>query len=139
MLAEKPGEPVSEQRKDLALQLQVGSSLFFKIWQLDPRLKVSAYAAAGVIALVLITLIVSQWQSTLFSISVGSLILALLGLLAALFFPALKWLNPKKEATSIVIEVAIALTGYLLAKMHLTIFDRMFLDRGKLARLLNLK
>ena len=139
VLAEKPGEPVSEQRKDLALQLQVGSILFFKVWQLKPELKIAAYATAGVVALVLIKLIVSQWQSTLFSISVGSLILALLGVLTALFLPAMRWLNPKKEVNSLVIRVAIALSGYLLAKVHLTIFDRMFLDRGKLARLLNLK
>ncbi len=139
VLAEKPGALVSEQRKDLALQLQVGSSLFFKAWQLVPWLKVSAFAILAVVALVLFKLIVSQWQSTLFSISVGSLILALLGVLAALFFPALKWLNPKKEARSIVIEVAIALTGYCLAKLHLTIFNRLFLARGTLARLLNLK
>ena len=139
VLAEKPGEPVSEQRKDLALQLQVGSILFFKVWQLKPELKIAAYATAGVVALVLIKLIVSQWQSTLFSISVGSLILALLGVLTALFLPAMRWLNPKKEVSSLVIRVAIALSGYLLAKVHLTIFDRMFLDRGKLARLLNLK
>lgn len=139
VLAEKPGEQASAKRKDLALQLQVGSILFFKVWQLIPWLKFSGYAAAGVVALVLMKLIVSQWQTTLFSISVGGMILALLGVLTALFLPAMRWLNPKKEVNSLVIKVAIALSGYLLAKVHLTIFDRMFLDRGKLARLLNLK
>jgi hypothetical protein len=52
--------------------------------------------------------------------------------------PALRWLNPKKEASSIVIRVSIALAGYCMAKLHLNIFDPLFLARGKLARLLNL-
>lgn len=138
LLAEKPGEQASAQRKDLVLQLQVGSALFFKAWQLIPWLKITAFAIAGLIALLLFQLIAAQWHSTLFSISVGGLILALLGVLTALFLPAMRWLNPKKEVHSLVIKVAIALSGYFLAKLHLTIFDRLFLARGKLARLLNL-
>ena len=138
LLAEKPGDQASDQRKDLALQLQVGSGLFFKAWQLIPWLKFSAFAAAGLLLWLLFKLIISQWQSTLLSISIGSLIIALLGVLAALFLPALKWLNPKEEARNLVIKFAIAFTGYCLAKLHLTIFDSLFLERGKLARLLDL-
>lgn len=138
LLAEKPGEQASDKRKDLALQLQVGSGLFFKAWQLIPWLKLAAFAVAGLVLWVLFKLIVSQWQSTLFSMSVGGVMIALLGVLAALFLPALKWLNPKEEARSLVIKVAVALTGYCLAKLHLNVFDPLFLARGKLARLLNL-
>lgn len=138
LLAELPGEQASLQRKDLALQLQVGSGLFFKAWQLIPWLKITAFVIAGLVAWVLFTVISSQWQNTMFSISVGGMILALLGILTALFLPAMRWLNPKKEAQSIVIKVSVALTGYCMAKLHLTIFDPLFLARGKLARLLNL-
>jgi predicted acylesterase/phospholipase RssA len=138
LLAEKPGDQASDKCNDLALQLQVGSSLFFKAWQLVPWLKYAGYSAAGLLLWVLFKLIVLQWHSTLFSISVGGAIIALLGVLAALFLPALKWLNPKEEARSLVIKIAIALTGYCLAKLHLNIFDPLFLARGKLARLLNL-
>jgi len=137
-LAEQPGDQASDQRKDLALQLQVGSALFFKAWQLIPWLKISAYATAVLIAWVLFKLIVSQWQSTFFAISVGELILALLGVLTALFLPAMRWLNPKKEVDSIAIKFSVAFVGYLMAKLHLNIFDPLFLARGKLARLLNL-
>jgi len=138
LLAEQPDEQASDQRKDLALQLQVGSSLFFKAWQLIPWLKFAAFATAGLAAWVLFKLITSQWQSTLFSISVGELMLALLGVLTALFLPAMRWLNPKKEASSILIRASVAMTGYCMAKLHLNIFDPLFLARGKLARLLNL-
>ena len=34
--------------------------------------------------------------------------------------------------------VSVVLIGYCLDKLHLNIFDTLFLDRGKLARLLNL-
>jgi predicted acylesterase/phospholipase RssA len=138
VLAEEPDDQVSEQRKDLELQLQVGSGLFFKAWHLIPWLKFGGFAAIGLLLWLLFKLIVSQWQSTLFSISVGGVMIALLGLAAALFFPALKWLNPKEEARSLVIKVAVALTGYCMAKLHLNIFDPLFLARGKLAGLLDL-
>jgi hypothetical protein len=112
--------------------------LFFKAWQLIPWLKFSAFAANGLLLWAVFKLIASQWQSTLFSISVGVAMIALLGQLAALFMPALKWLNPGEESRSTVINVAIVLAGYCLDRQHLNIFDPIFLARGKLARLLNL-
>jgi predicted acylesterase/phospholipase RssA len=138
LLAEQSGDQTSDKRKDLALQLEVGRCLFFKAWQLIPWLKLAAFTIAGLAAWMLIKLIVSQWHNTLFSISVGELTLALFGILTALFMPAMRWLNPKKEADSIMIKTAIALAGYCMAKLHLNIFDKLFLDRGRLARLLNL-
>jgi len=138
VLAEEPGEHASAQRKDLEQQLQVGSILFFKAWHLVPWLKITASAAVVLILWLLLKLVIAQWDSTFFSISVGKAMIAFAGLLAALFLPALKWLNPKEEARSLIIKVAVALTGYLMAKLHLTIFDPLFLARGRLARLLNL-
>ncbi|QCW81811.1 patatin family protein [Methylotuvimicrobium buryatense] len=139
ILAEKPGQQATVQRKDLDLQLKVGNGLFFKAWHLMPALKIAAFAAIGLMLWMLYKLVVSQWHSIVFSMSVGGLVLALVGLVAALFLPAMKWLNPKEEVRSIVIKVAIALTGYLMAKLHLLLFDRLFLERGRLARLLSLK
>lgn len=139
LLAEKPGGQASKNRKDLELQLKAGSELFLKAWQLIPWLKYAAYAATGLAGFALLKLIVSQWHSTLFSMSFGGMIIAVLGLLAALFIPAMKWLNPQKEARSIVIKAAIALTGYILAKVHLNLIDRVFIARGKLDRLLKPK
>ncbi|MDP2179416.1 tetratricopeptide repeat-containing protein [Methylicorpusculum sp.] len=138
VLAEEAGEQASAKRKDLELQLNVGSELFFKAWQLIPWLKIVSGVAAVLILWLSIKLVVSQWDNTLFSISVGKAMIALLGFVAALLFPALKWLNPKEEARSWVIKFAIAITGYCMAKLHLAIFDPLFLARGRLARLLDL-
>ena len=138
LLAEAKTDNTSAPRKDLELQLEVGSGLAFKAWKLIPWLKAAAMATGVLLVWLLVKLIVAQWHNTVFSVSIGGLILALAGLLAALFFPAMKWLNPKEEARSIVIKIAIALAGYALAKFHLGVFDRLFLARGRLARLLNL-
>jgi hypothetical protein len=91
ILAEEAGEQASEKRKDLELQLNVGSQLFFKAWQLIPWLKIVSGAAAVLIVWLSIKMAVSQWDNTLFSISVGKAMIALLGFVAAVFFPALKW------------------------------------------------
>ncbi len=139
LLTETPGPQVTAQRKDLELQLKVGRGLFFKAWHLITGLKIAAFAAIGLLLWGLIKVIAAQWHSVVFSMSVGGLIIALLGLVAALFLPAMKWLNPKEEVRSIVIKVAVALTGYVMAKLHLMIFDRLFLKRGRLVRLLSLK
>ncbi|MDD1623129.1 MAG: patatin-like phospholipase family protein [Methylococcaceae bacterium] len=138
LLAEPKTDNASAPRRDLELQLEVGSGLAFKAWKLIPWLRATAGVTAIAIVWLLVTLIVAQWHITMFSVSVGGLVIALVGLLAALFFPAMKWLNPKEEVRSLVIKIAIALTGYCMAKLHLTFFDRLFLERGRLTRLLNL-
>jgi hypothetical protein len=84
-------------------------------------------------------LIYANWDNALFSVSWGGAVIAILGLIAALFVPALAWLDPQKEAKSWILKAAIGFAGYCLAKIHLNIFDKLFLDRGRLQRLLSLK
>lgn len=125
-------------------QLEVSGSLFFKIWKLDPRFKRVAWAAgaAGAAVAVLLTLLViANWNSYLlsFSLTVGGFAIALAIVLIMIFFPAFKWLFPEKATRSIAQKLLIALLGSLATKLHVRIFDKMFLERGKLSRLLNLK
>ena len=128
----------SSQRDDLGLQLKVGKEKFLKAWKLVPELKRRGLIAAGVVTVVLIALIAAQWSNPLFPpVTVGAFIMMILALLAAMLVPALKWLNPTEEASSFAIKLAIAFTGYLLAKVHLHLVDPLFLARGKLNRLLN--
>lgn len=126
------------RRKDLELQLDVASSGFFKAWRLVPELKRAAWVIGGIAVLVLSLLLWVLWDRTLFSFTGGTLVIALLLFAAGLVAPALKWLSPRKEARSLAIKAVIALVGYLLAKVHLRFIDRLFLERGKLDRLLNL-
>jgi hypothetical protein len=138
LLAE-PKESASTARADLALQLQVGGRLALKVWKLEPKLQSAAKVIGGVVALLLIGLIYANWDNALFSVSWGGAVIAILGLIAALFVPALAWLDPQKEAKSWILKAAIGFAGYCLAKIHLNIFDKLFLDRGRLQRLLSLK
>ncbi|MGH8507485.1 MAG: tetratricopeptide repeat-containing protein [Gammaproteobacteria bacterium] len=126
------------RRIDLELQLEVASSGFFKAWRLVPELKRAASLIGATAALALSLLLWVLWDQTLFSFTGGALVMAILLFAAGLLVPALKWLFPQKEARSFAIKAAIALAGYLLAKVHLRFIDRRFLDRGKLDRLLSL-
>ncbi len=136
----KPAESGSAGT-DLRKQLEAGSSLAFKIWKLDPRLKTVARAAAAAIAVLLAVLIKVNWNNELisFPITVGGFTIAIALTLVSLYFPTFKWLFPERATRGIAKKLLIALFGFLLSKIHLWKFDRMFLERGKLSRLLNLR
>jgi predicted acylesterase/phospholipase RssA len=138
LLAETPSNQNCAARADLALQLQVGGGLALKVWKLLPELKKIALLSLLLVTVLLAGLIAVNWDNPLLNVSVGGAVIAVLGLIGALFVPALAWLNPHKEASSIVIKVAIGLAGYCLAKLHLNIFDQKFLARGRLQKLLDL-
>lgn len=139
-LLEKPDD-AGKAGEDLRKQLEVSGSLFFKIWKLDPRLKTLAWAATAAVAVLLTLLVVANWNTDLvsFSLTVGGFAIALAIVLIMAFFPAFKWLFPEKATRNITRKLLIALLGSLAAKLHVRIFDKMFLERGKLSRLLNLK
>jgi len=138
LLKEPDSENASSARKDLKKQLDVASKLFFKAWFLSPELKFVSKALLATVVIILASLLLKDWETTVFTISWGGLAISILAFFVALMLPALAWLNPQEEARSIVIKVAIALTGYIMAKLHLWIFDPRFLKRGKLAALLKL-
>ncbi|WP_157237823.1 patatin-like phospholipase family protein [Desulfobacter curvatus] len=126
--------------KDLQKQIETGSSKFFKIWKLNQPLKISALAAALVIAAGLFFYLKSHWGDDFIyvSLSVGSFTIVFSLLLGSIFFPMIKWLRPEKAARSIILKILGALVGFIFAKLHISIFNKMFQDRGKLSRLLNL-
>lgn len=136
--------PAPEQegaRGDLELQLSVAASKAFKIWKLHPRLKMQSWlllAAAGVLALAVIAL---NWEKPLVppAVTVGSAFVVLLLTAGAVLVPAMKWFSAGKALRGIGRNVLIALLGSFAAWIHLKHFDRMFLARGRLDRLLERK
>jgi hypothetical protein len=128
-------------RRDLELQLSVAASKAFKIWKLHPRLKKQGWlllAVAGVLALALIAL---NWEKPLVppAVTVGSAFVVLLLAAGAVLVPALKWFSAGKALRGIGRNALIALLGSFAAWIHLKHFDRMFLARGRLDRLLERK
>jgi predicted acylesterase/phospholipase RssA len=128
-------------RRDLELQLSVAASKAFKIWKLHPRLKIKSWlllAAAGVLLLALVAL---NWARPLVppAVTFGSTFVVLLLAAGALLVPAMRWFSTGKALRGIGRNVLIALVGSFAAWIHLKHFDRMFLERGKLSRLLDPK
>jgi len=134
-LMKLPEQDPNPARRDLGLQLKVAAARAFKIWQLNPFLKYFKWVLAGAAALFMIWLIWRYWATPLGT--VGKLILVLLPVLAGFISPLVKWVfTPDKASRSLIQKIGFALFGALAANIHIYIFDRMFISRGKLDRLL---
>lgn len=127
------------RRADLARQLDIGKGRFLKVWHLDPLLRALAYGLGAALAIGLLWLLAANWnQQIAFQISVSTAIVAVLLALAAMLWPALKWLTPDKLLRDYLGKASVAVVGFLVAQAHLLVFDRRFLARGRLRRLLDL-
>lgn len=142
-----PLEPILTQaadvadarRKDLALQLDVGNGLFFKVWRLDPLLRRLAKGVGVALGAAFVWLLWVGWNETFaVEVRVSVVVVAVLLVVAAMLWPALKWLAPDKALQEYLSKAALAVVGFLVAQLHLRLFDRRFLARGRLRRLLDL-
>jgi tetratricopeptide (TPR) repeat protein len=137
-LIKEPESSPDARRVDLGKQLQVAASPAFKIWQLSPLLRWLSWVAGVAAVVVLVWFIYTYWRSEL-RVSVASVTIFFVLLVASFMFPILSWLNPQKVVRGYLRKALIAVAGFVLTNIHLSIFDRMFLKRGKLGRLLKLK
>ncbi len=128
-------------RRDLELQLSVAASKAFKIWKLDPGLKMKSWLLLAVAGGLLLALIGLNWNRPLVppAVTIGSTFVVLLLAAGAVLVPAMKWFSAGKALRGIGRNVLIALLGSFAAWIHLKHFDRKFLERGKLSRLLDRK
>jgi len=139
-LMSKPHDSSDERRKDLGRQLNVGRELAFKVWRLSPVLKaisiVLALAAAGAA----VWWLARNWNVPfeIRSFTPWQFLLVVGLPLAALAMPALAWLAPQRKIMSILFSIGLVLGGWLASWLHRSIFDRMFLRRGSLKRLMRL-
>jgi predicted acylesterase/phospholipase RssA len=140
-LFKEPKDSSDVRRQDLGLQLKVGSILAFKIWKLNGVLRWCSWAGAGAAVVVLIWFIYTYWdaQLPLPGVTIGNLTSFVLLLAAGILFPLIRWLNPKNVIRGYGRKAILALGGFVVANIHLLIFDPMFLRRGSLGRLLKLK
>lgn len=140
------GQPNKESkaRDEIGKQLKASSVLFFKIWQLSPMLKIVTGIALFSLLSFAIYWLYANWETpmlpaTLREATWGWITLITLGMIApALLVPFGQLLNPRKAMRNKIIIIFAALSGWVIAKIHLNIFDRMFLRQGRLDRLLEL-
>jgi predicted acylesterase/phospholipase RssA len=138
-LIKEPKSSSDPRRADLGKQLEVGSVLAFKIWKLSPMLRRVSWAGAVAVAALVIWLLYKYWDFVPFGrLTVGGLTVFFGALVVGIAFPLVNWLNPAGAAQGYIRKALIAVAGFVATNIHLLIFDRMFLRRGRLERLLRL-
>jgi predicted acylesterase/phospholipase RssA len=126
------------QGTPLVRQLKVANYLFFKVWLLMRKLQV----LGGVLAVLLLSLFAyaayNWWEGEIFTLTVKDVVLAVsVGVLVLFGLGSVgKIVNYRKTATEILIGIGMATFGFLLARLHLHVFDKLFLWQGTLQRLL---
>ncbi|WP_211263159.1 patatin-like phospholipase family protein [Thioalkalivibrio nitratireducens] len=140
LLGQPPDSP-DVRRKDLGLQLQVGAARLFKVWRLVPAFRVAGWAALIAALLAIATLTATFWNTPLPSLAptLGALVLILALIAAGLMVPALKWVQPERAMRGHLRKGLIAVAGFVASRVHLAFFDRLYLARGRVGRLLGLK
>ena len=120
----------------LMKQLAVASQVFFKIWLLERRLQLLAGVVAFVTLAVVGYLALAHWVDPIATVTVKTVALA--GLTAVLSLLGLtgiaRIVDYRKTAADILIGLGMASFGFLLARLHLHVFDKMFLWQGRLSR-----
>lgn len=127
----------------LRRQLKVADKLALKVWLVTRRLQIGL----GIAGVVLLSFLAYQllrnwqqvgefWQRPLFELrpssvgwSVGIALLSFIGL-----GTLSKVLNYRKTVQQVLIGIGMALAGFVLARLHLHVFDKLFLWQGRLKR-----
>jgi hypothetical protein len=122
----------------LTRQLRVGGQQFMKVWQLVKPLKIAGWVVLGVALACAAFWALSHLNEVVFSLSVFDILLA--AIVAGVSMFTLPWvaklINFRKSMSEVVVGFGMATVGFLLARLHLIVFDRVFLRQGRLARLL---
>jgi predicted acylesterase/phospholipase RssA len=143
LLMRQPMESADVRRRDLGKQLEVGKELAFKIWRLSPVLRKSVFAAVAVLLLALGWFIRDRWDRTIrleeVVLSYRMLFVMIAVLVVVTAVPVLKWLQPTMPTHGYIRKTLLAVVGFIGSNIHLWTFDRLFLERGRLKRLLDMK
>jgi hypothetical protein len=121
-----------EKSQDMLELLKVAGNTALKIWLLSKPLKVAGIIIALAAVIVFLTACF-KWPA-LPLITLGMIGSALLVFIAGLFVgkTILRIVNFRETLSQIVIGIAMALVGWLLARLHLHEFDRLYLRKGRI-------
>jgi predicted acylesterase/phospholipase RssA len=141
--------PQDESVQTLLQHLRVGSNIAFKVWRLQPMLRaigillLGSAAIAAIGSLIYLAIYHTHVQVPLNLGAISKSILITLGILAlGALIPLTKaWiravrplLNPGSAVAHIASGLLMATVGYVICRLHLCIFDRIFLRLGRLSR-----
>jgi hypothetical protein len=117
-------------------QLSVADKLFLRVWLLSKSLKIIGTLVI-VALLALLAYLSYLWWSLPLATTWGQIMSALffLALGATLFKPVVQMVQYRKTAQDILIGLGMVVLGSLLAKLHLKVFDKLFLKQGRLDKI----
>lgn len=118
--------------RTLLERLRVGSKVTFKVWRLAPSLQFFALVL-GAIGLGVVALICWRWSATPL-LTVGTLgVLFFLFIFGAILGKiVIRVVNFRAKLRRIAIGIVMSTFGFALARLHLWIFDPLFLGFGKI-------
>jgi len=123
-----------EENRRMTTLLSISDRLAFKIWYQKPWLKRSGLAMLGALMVAGAWLTYLRWDKAAVSVTYGAIGTFVLGLIATkLGLAALKYLDVRKTVGDIVLGVSLATLGTVLARLHLHVFDPLFLRMGRWA------
>lgn len=127
-----------EQAKPLLHQLSASDQQFFRVWRLVKPLQVLAWVLAALAAAGLALAAATWWKTELVKATLGQLIVAILllalGILGGKFIGWVRDVLLGHAVRRVAYGLAMALGGFLLARLHLAVFDRLFLRQGRVGR-----
>ena len=112
--------------------LKVGSQRAFKIWQLSIPLKITSWIL-GALALILLLWACWKWSSVAL-ITLGTIGTTVALVIAGAIFgkTVMRLVRYRDTLTDIAIGVAMSLLGWVLARIHLHVFDKWYLHAGRI-------
>jgi predicted acylesterase/phospholipase RssA len=136
---------LGKKQKHLTRLLNASGALAFKVWRLSAPLQVLAGLTSLALVASLVWLSLSQWQLVIVrQTTLGQALAWLSGIVAVTAASALatryvgktvvgmfRW---RDTLSRIVVGVAMCMGGWLLARLHLWVFDRMFLRMGSIEK-----
>jgi len=130
LAVEESMEDASKSGRLLEL-LKVGSQQAFKIWRLSTPLKITAWVL-GILALILMLRACWKWSSVaLITLgTIGTTVAAVIG--GAIFGKTVMGVVRYRDTlTEIATGVAMSAGGWILARIHLHVFDKWYLRAGR--------
>jgi hypothetical protein len=114
--------------------LKVGSQRAFKIWQLNTPLKITALVL-GAFALILLLWACWKWSSVAL-ITMGTIGTTIALVIAGAIFgkTVMRLVRYRDTLTDIAIGVGMSLVGWVLARIHLYVFDKWYLRAGRIEK-----
>ncbi len=127
----KDREGNEQQYENLKLLLGVARSSAFKIWQISRPLQISAVVLA-IAAVVLLTWALWEYRAlTILTIGAIGIFIATSVAVAVFGKTVVRVVRFRETLMKIAIGIGMAMFGWIAARIHLYIFDKWFLRRGR--------